>query len=619
MTDEKFNHLVKRLEGEASRRPGLYKLRVFLLALLGYGYVLAVLGVVLLLVGLGIYLMAETRFNTAIAKLEIFLLVIAGLIVRALWVRLSAPEGLALERGEAPTLFAEVDRLRETLRTPRIHRVLLTPDFNASMAQVPRLGVFGWHRNYLSVGLPLMQVLSPAGFRSVLAHELGHLSRAHSRFGGWIYRVRRTWERLLEEFEQRQHRAQVVFKKFFEWYAPYFGACSFVLARRQEYEADRHAADASGSRAAAEALVAVSVAGEYLEREFWPSVFRRVTSQPAPVQSFHEMESAFAAGGWKTDASGALERALKEETDVQDTHPCLRDRLAALGEEPALPEPPTPTAAQHYLGPSLAGLTERLQSSWTEAVAPGWRERYEEAQREKERLAELEEKRRTGALDADEAFERASLTESLENEEAALPLYREALELHPEHADASFALGRLLLEREDPEGVRWIEAAIEHDSEYALAGSSLLAAFWRSRGDGERARAYTQRIEQEVEVFTEAQRERAHLQVEDRLIEHGLAAEAVSALAGQLARYPEVKAAWLTRKEVRHRPDLPVYVLGIKLGVHFRTQGFHQRYCQRLASELSFPGESFIVSLDVVPRRMARALKKVPGAEIYGR
>lgn len=619
MTDEGFNDLVKRLEEEASKRPGLYKLRVLLLALLGYGYVFAVLGLVLTLIGLGIYLMAETRFNAAVAKLEFFLLVIAGLILRALWVRLSAPEGLALERGEAPALFAEVDRLREVLRTPRIHRVLLTPDFNASMAQVPRLGVFGWHRNDLSVGLPLMQVLSPAGFRSVLAHELGHLSRAHSRFGGWIYRVRRTWEQLLEEFEKRQHRAQVVFKKFFEWYAPYFGACSFVLARRQEYEADRHAAEAGGSRAAAEALVAVSVAGEYLEREFWPSVFRKVTSQPAPVQSFHEMEKVFAAGGWKADASAALERVLKEETDTQDTHPCLRDRLAALGEEPALPEPPTPTAAQHYLGPSLAGLTEKLQSSWTEAVAPGWQQRYEEAQREKERLAELDEKSRTGTFDADEAFERASLTESLDDGEAALPLYRKALELNPEHADASFALGRLLLDRGEPEGVRWMEAAIERDGDYALAGSSLLAVFWRSQGDEERARACTKRVEQEVEAYGEAQRERAHLQVEDRLIEHGLAAEAVSALAEQLALYPKVKAAWLARKEVRHRPDLPVYVLGVKLGVHFRTQGYHQRYCQRLASEISFPGESFVVSLDVVPRRMARALKKVPGAEIYGR
>jgi hypothetical protein len=42
------------------------------------------------------------------------------------------------------------------LKTASIHEVLVTPEFNASIAQVPRLGVFGWHRNYLRIGLPLM-------------------------------------------------------------------------------------------------------------------------------------------------------------------------------------------------------------------------------------------------------------------------------------------------------------------------------------------------------------------------------------------------------------------------------------------------------------------------------
>jgi Zn-dependent protease with chaperone function len=616
MTDEAFEDLVKRLEGEASRQPGLYKLRVFLLALLGYGYVFTVLGVVLLLIGLGISLMAKTRVHLGV---EILLVFFAGLILRALWVRLPAPEGLALERREAPVLFAEVDGLRETLRTPRIHRILLTPEFGASMVQIPRLGIFGWQRNYLSVGLPLMQVLSPASFRSVLAHELGHLSRAHSRFGGWIYRVIQTWEQLLEVFERRLPGDQWVFKKFFEWYAPYFGACSFVLARRQEYEADRHAAETGGSRAAAEALVVLSVAGEYLEREFWPSVFRQAASQPAPVRIFHDLERIFAAGGWKADAPAALERALKETTDTRVPHPCLRDRLAALGEEPALPEPPTPTAARYYLEPSLAALTEKLQRSWTEAIAPDWQQRYEETRQEKDRLAELEKKSRTGALDAEEVFERASLVESLDSEKAALPLYREALALSPEHPAASFALGRILLDREDPEGVRWMEAAIERDADYTLDGSNRLAAFWRSQGDEERARACMERVERETEVYEKALKERDTLQTTDRLIDHGLDAEAVSALSRQLARYLEVKAAWLARKEVRNRPDLPLYVLGVKLGVHFRTKGYHAKYCQRLAEELPFPGDRFVASLDILPRGMRNNLKKLPGAEIYRR
>jgi Zn-dependent protease with chaperone function len=57
---------------------------------------------------------------------------------------------------------------------------------NASVVQIPRLGVFGWSRNYLTVGVPLLDAVTPEQFEAVLAHELGHLARAHGRFRTWI-------------------------------------------------------------------------------------------------------------------------------------------------------------------------------------------------------------------------------------------------------------------------------------------------------------------------------------------------------------------------------------------------------------------------------------------------
>ncbi len=74
-----------------------------------------------------------------------------------------------------------LDGLRSRLRHPRIHRVLLTPDFNAGVMQVPRLGLLGWYRSYLFIGLPLMKSLTVEQFQAVLAHELGHLSGGHAR------------------------------------------------------------------------------------------------------------------------------------------------------------------------------------------------------------------------------------------------------------------------------------------------------------------------------------------------------------------------------------------------------------------------------------------------------
>ena len=85
-------------------------------------------------------------------------------------------------------------------------------------------------------------------FRAVLAHELGHLSRHHARFGNWIYRIRQTWDRLLAILANEGSLATKPFAKFLGWYAPYFNAYSFVLARANEYEADAASMRIAGAR-----------------------------------------------------------------------------------------------------------------------------------------------------------------------------------------------------------------------------------------------------------------------------------------------------------------------------------------------------------------------------------
>ena len=148
------------------------------------------------------------------------LLALSYAIVRSLWVRLPPPEGRRIGRAEAPQLFDLCELLRKWLRGPRIHRILVTDDFNASIVQISRLGLFGWPRNYLIIGLPLMLAMSPSKFEAVLAHEYGHLAGAHGHFSAWVYRIRQTWERLATTLGERTRWGAFLFAPFFNWYAP---------------------------------------------------------------------------------------------------------------------------------------------------------------------------------------------------------------------------------------------------------------------------------------------------------------------------------------------------------------------------------------------------------------
>src|SRR6516225_6217609 len=152
-----------------------------------------------------------------------FFWVVAG----AMWVRLDPPKGRPIANSDAPELFALIDKLRRALGAPRFHHVLITEDFNAAVVQFPRLGLLGWYRNTLLIGLPLMKALNRQ-----------HLAGGHGRLGNWIYRLRFGWARLAQALQQRRSLGSFAFVPFFKWYAPYFSAVSFPLARANEYEAD---------------------------------------------------------------------------------------------------------------------------------------------------------------------------------------------------------------------------------------------------------------------------------------------------------------------------------------------------------------------------------------------
>lgn len=168
MDQAQFEAVVKRMARRAQRSPRFYHWRVYALAALGFA-ALAAMVLALLLLALSVEIALHAIYAVKFVMLIGALLLV---VMRALWVRLPPPEGERLARRDAPELFALLDRLRARLGTPPVHEVLVTAVFNAGITQVPRLGVCGWHRNYLILGLPLMRCVSAPQLEVVLAHEL---------------------------------------------------------------------------------------------------------------------------------------------------------------------------------------------------------------------------------------------------------------------------------------------------------------------------------------------------------------------------------------------------------------------------------------------------------------
>jgi Zn-dependent protease with chaperone function len=189
MTHEAFAAQLERLLPLAQANPTAYRHRVRGWVLLGYGFIALLLLGSLGLMGSLLWLMLVVGAGGVILKLLIPLGYFVWKVLRSLWVKFDAPSGRRLSRTEAGPLYELVRTQARALRAPAVHQIILTDDYNAAAMQLPRLGLLGWPRNYVLVGLPLLQTLSPEQAAAVVAHELGHLRGGHGRFGALVYRV----------------------------------------------------------------------------------------------------------------------------------------------------------------------------------------------------------------------------------------------------------------------------------------------------------------------------------------------------------------------------------------------------------------------------------------------
>lgn len=434
------------------------------LVVLAYGYLL------LILVGsfvLALLMIAMVIRVPATAKPAFIGLIAFGgifwAVLRGLWVKLTPPTGQEITREQAPRLFTVLDELRAALDCRPFHKVLVIGDMNAAVVQIPRLGIFGWHTNYLLLGLPLMQSLAPDEFKAVLAHEFAHSSQGHGRFGNWLYRVRRTWQQVFEQMARQRTRFGSVLYKFINWFWPVFNGHAFVLARANEYEADACSVRLVGADVAASALMRLPVNDTLLNEKFWPDIFKRIKDEKEPPTDVIFSQAAALKNGLAADeAEKRLRQSFLMETNNSDTHPSLKDRLRAIDRLPTgfeskdftITPPPAPrlSAAEVLLGGHAETLARHLSEEWRKAVSAQWASRHEHAQKLAEELTHLEQPGDAPPT-TDQLWEKASKIIQLHSDAEALPVVEQLLALAPTHPAGNFVLGRIRLEADDANGV----------------------------------------------------------------------------------------------------------------------------------------------------------------------
>lgn len=596
--------------------------RVVALALLGNAYLGLVIA--LLLCVLLFLLAAVLKMHLIVLKLLVIVAVFLWKILPALWVKFEPPQGHVVTRQQAPELFAMLDQLYAALKTPKFHHVLIVDEFNAAVSQVPRLGIFGWPKNYLIIGLPLMKLLTPQQFKAVVAHEMGHLARSHGAMANWVYRQRLRWSRLMAVLEANEDKGGFLFKPFLTWYAPAFSAYSFPLARVNEYQADASAVALTSRDAAAQALTSVNVLGAYLSETYWPGVTRQANDHPHPAFSpFAELGAARLADCRDDDLRRWLDRAMALETGQTDTHPALRDRLQAMGAQPALALPMQGQAADQLLGAGLAPITAALDRDWRKRIEPVWTEHFEQVKQSRASLAELNQRVAAGeALSAQQAYDRAVLTRKYGDDLAGALAQFEALHaLLPDDPSPAMLLASCLLER-DPDGSvdraqQLLERVVQQDPTMAVQAYEMLRDFHWQRGDIDLARAWHRQYLDAADVHAIAHDERNQVRIKDEYDTDSLSDELRDAIRQAVHAIADVKRCWLVRKRLKAWPERPCWVLAFSVTGRFsRFDAAKAARVQRqLMDTVPFPGETLVIHVDGVNKHFGKKIRQTVGVQ----
>ncbi len=265
-------------------------------------------------------------------------------------------------------------------------------------------------------------------------------------------------------------------------------------------------------------------------------------------------------------------------------------------------------------------MTAEFNNNWKQANATPWRQRYAYVQESLQKLQFLQEKAQKQPLTNEEAWNRACWTEEFNGQEVALPLFKEILETNPSHAAANYAIGQILLQKDDETGIFFIEKAMENYPDYAIDGCYLIYHYLTKHEKTKEAKAYQKRGEEYYEKLILARQERSFVRASDEFVPHKLSASEVTKMRQQLYNYPEVKIGYLVQKVVKYFPEKPFYVLGVE-----RRRGWLEvdsdrndnALINRLANEVQFPGNAYIIILNNNTNNIAKKLRKVEQSAIY--
>jgi heat shock protein HtpX len=264
-----------------------------------------------------------------------FGVVAGGTILWSLIPSKEKPEikGVRIHLSIETRLAQEIEAIANALREPMPSEVYLIGDANAFVHEDDAEKGFG-RRRVLALGLPLLQMLTIAQFRAVLAHEFAHYYAGDTRLGPWVYDARLSMSRLYQNLGRNSQAmrylrrwrilaaAYLLLMHGLQFYWKIFMRITQAISRRQEMRSDELACYIAGSQPLIEGLEGIRKCSLGV-RAYWNSFV-------LPV----------AVGGYKPDLANGFQQFMQTPNIVKATSEILSQQASITEANPFDSHPP---------------------------------------------------------------------------------------------------------------------------------------------------------------------------------------------------------------------------------------------------------------------------------------
>jgi Zn-dependent protease with chaperone function len=188
---------------------------------------------------------------------------------------------------EEPKLFEFLDRIADETQAPRPHKVFLSPSVNACVFyDISILNLIFPSKKNLEIGLGLVNVLTLAEMKAVLAHEFGHFAQRSMAVGRWVYIAQQIAAHIVTERDGLDKFLRVLsrvdvrvawigwilslivwsIRSLLETLFGWLTLAQLALSREMEFQADLVAVSLTGSDALIHALHRLNAADDAWDR-----------------------------------------------------------------------------------------------------------------------------------------------------------------------------------------------------------------------------------------------------------------------------------------------------------------------------------------------------------------